>query len=229
MIAKLAFTLLMCLSLVQSGSSNLVAQTTLGGELYLVNRTYRLTEHFRPDDLVIPNVRRQSSAVALRPQAAKEIEELFAAAKEDGHRLIAVSGFRSFETQRIIYQRKVNTTGSVDKAQQLVAPPGASEHQLGLAIDIGCVSSSNLNASFGNSKEGKWVRQNAHHFGFIVRYQGRWTDVTGYAEEPWHLRYIGKDHATAVYHLDIPLETYIKRLAIIHYGEYIADATSVIE
>lgn len=226
MIAKATLAIWLGLGMLSSGFSSLVSQTSLGGDLYLVNRSYRLTEHYQPPDMVLPDVRRQSSAVSLRPNAAQALEEMFAAAQEAGHRLVAVSGYRSFETQRLLYQRKINATGSQAKAQLLVAPPGTSEHQLGLAIDIGRLSSSNLNAAFGKSKEGQWVRDNAHLFGFIFRYQGRWTDITGYADEPWHLRYIGVSHASAIHQLDIPLETYIQQLATLHYGEYLADAST---
>ena len=160
----------------------------------------------------------------MRAEAARMLENLFEEAAKNGHQLIAVSGFRSFETQRLIYQRKIRTSGSEEKAKLLVAPPGASEHQLGLAIDIGRKASDKLNAAFGKSREGQWVRENAHHFGFIVRYQARWTDITGYADEPWHLRYVGPEHARVIYERDIPLETYLRELSEMIYGELYSNA-----
>lgn len=136
--------------------------------------------------------------------------------------LVAVSGYRSYEQQKAIFARKQNTSGSTEKAMLLVAPAGASEHQLGLAMDIGRRSSSNLNGAFGKSKEGQWVRENAHLFGFIIRYKAEWTGITGYADEPWHIRYVGEEHAQAINALNVPLETYIESLALQSFGEYYA-------
>ncbi|NLM85701.1 MAG: M15 family metallopeptidase [Clostridiales bacterium] len=213
MIKQLLALLMLAASLGQGGVHTLVDQTNLGGTLYLVNRTYQLTQDYRPDDLVMPNVKRTSSEVLLRPEAASALESLFNAAKVEGHTLVAISGFRSYQTQRAIYQRKVSATGSKQRAQLLVAPAGTSEHQLGLAIDIGRKASTNLNASFGRSPEGQWVAANAHEFGFIVRYKAEWTEITGYADEPWHLRFVGVDHARAIVNRNEPLETYIQSLA----------------
>jgi len=104
-----------------------------------------------------------------------------------------------------------------------VAPPGASEHQLGLAMDLGRKGKTNLNAAFGSSEEGAWVRDHAHEFGFIIRYKADWSDITGYADEPWHIRYVGRDHAGRIHELDIPLEHYIEQLRLAYFGEYITE------
>lgn len=217
---QLLALLMLTLSLGQGGMNSLVDQTSLGGPLYLVNRTYRLSEQYVPQDLVMPQVRRNGSSVLMRPEAATQLEAMFAAAAEEGHKLMAISGFRSFETQRLIYRRKIDNVGSVARAQLLVAPPGASEHQLGLAMDVGRQSSAQLSASFGKSPEGQWVARNAHLYGFIVRYQAQWTAVTGYADEPWHLRYIGPEHAQAIWQLNLPLETYVEMLSMMHLEDY---------
>lgn len=221
---QLASLLLIALQIFQGSVFGLVDQTNLGGNLYLVNRTYRLSENYIPPDLVTLQVRRASGNIKLRSEAAGMLEKLFEEAAKNGHQLVAVSGFRSFETQRLIYRRKIKTTGSEDKARLWVAPPGASEHQLGLAIDLGRKTSNNLNASFGKSKEGQWVRENAHRFGFILRYQSRWTDITGYADEPWHFRYVGVEHAAVIFEREIPLETYIRELSEIMFGELYSNA-----
>lgn len=224
MLQQLTGILLIALSIFQGGIHGLVEQTSLGGNLYLVNRTYRLSESYEPQDLILPAVRRTGSSVKMRPQAAKMLEMMFEDAAQNGHVLVAVSGYRSFDTQRLIYQRKIKTAGSVEKAQLLVAPPGTSEHQLGLAMDVGRRSSDKLNASFGRSKEGQWVRENAHRFGFIIRYKAEWTDITGYADEPWHLRYVGVPHATAIFERDIPLERYVSELSEKMFGEMYSNA-----
>ena len=111
--------------------------TSLGGYLALVNRDYVLAADYEPDDLVRPNVKATNgSAILMRSEAAAALEELFAAAKDEaGLTLYAASGYRSYGTQSAIFERKIKNTGSREKAQRLVAPPGASEHQLGLAMD----------------------------------------------------------------------------------------------
>ena len=112
---------------------------------------------------------------------------------------------------RSIYERKIKNAGK-KAASLLVAPPGASEHQLGLAMDLGCKKNTSLTESFVNTEEGKWVAENCWRFGYIIRYKEEWTDVTGYAYEPWHVRYVGKEHAERIYQLDIPLEYYVAQL-----------------
>lgn len=224
MIRQLLAILMLVLSVGQGGIDYYADQTNLGGNLYLVNRTFRLTEEYQPPDLVTPSVRKAGSGIRMRSEAAGMLEAMFASASQEGFRLVAISGYRSYQTQKTIYQRKIKTSGSEQKAQLLVAPAGSSEHQLGLAIDIGRQASSKLNASFGKSPEGRWVGENAHRFGFILRYKAEWTPITGYADEPWHLRYVGVEHAGEIVRQNIPLETYIANLSISTFGEMLADA-----
>lgn len=213
MLAKLLSLMMAFLSMGQGVLDSYVQQTNLGGLLYLVNRQFPLTERFEPDDLLKPNVLLAYGDITMKADAARALEKLFAAAElEEGYRLMGVSGYRSYGRQRAIYQRKIDSTGSVKKAQLLVAPPGTSEHQLGLAMDVGRKASQNLNAGFGKSPEGKWLAANAHRFGFIIRYKAEWTDITGYAYEPWHIRYVGPEHAERIHQLDIPLESYVEML-----------------
>ena len=223
MITRLISLMTLCLTLAQSGTQLYVDQTSLGGELYLVNRTYRLTQNYQPDDLVKPEVKALYSGITMRKEAAGHLEELFLAAQEEGFNLVAVSGYRSYARQGAIFNRKVKTTGSKSKAELLVAPAGASEHQLGLAMDVARRGSTNLNQQFGLSREGQWLSENAHRFGFIQRYKTEWTDITGYANEPWHIRYVGIKHAGAIFQMNIPLEEYTQCLAKIQFGEYLAE------
>ena len=176
-----------------------------------MNRDYPLSRDYVPGDLVEPKLQRLPGHHP-RQEAARALERLFAAASEEGCHLMAISGYRSYGRQQAIYGRKIQNTGSAGKAQRLVAPPGASEHQLGLAMDVGRKSKQNLHFSFGDSKEGQWLARNAHRFGFIIRYQKQWTEITGYAYEPWHIRYVGEEHAARLYELDVPLESYVAML-----------------
>lgn len=212
------------LSLGQTALDGYVSQTNLGGTLYLVNRQYALTPEYEPPHLVRPDVPGAQSGTMMLEAPARALERLFAAARnEAGHELLAVSGYRSYARQAAIWQRKVNSAGSADKAQRLVAPPGTSEHQLGLAMDVARKGAANLNHTFGDSPQGKWVSDNAHRFGFIIRYKAEWTDITGYAWEPWHLRYVGEEHAGRIHAADIPLEHYLAQLSLAAFGHYIAE------
>ena len=213
MIAQLTALLMAMLTAFSVSLDSLAAQMAPGGYLMLVNRDYRLPAEYVPEDLVYPQVKHSGSAYQLRADAAVALEELFAAAQEEaGLTLYAHSGYRSYATQRDIYQRKVRNTKDLARARLLVADPGASEHQLGLAMDIKNKPSAALNAAFGKTKEGVWLAENAWRFGFILRYKAEWTQVTTYAYEPWHIRYVGREHAAILQEMDIPLEQYVEML-----------------
>ncbi len=170
-----------------------------------VNQKRTLSSSYKPKDLVLPNVRAMNSKSSLymREEAARALENLFDAAEEEGLYLYATSGYRSYSTQKSIYNPYSGYS----------APPGASEHQLGLAMDITLAEyGSRLYVKFGQSKEGIWVKENAHKYGFIVRYLEGKEDITGYKYEPWHIRYLGIELATELFEKGITLEEY--------YGEY---------
>ena len=212
MLAKLLSLLLTLLSLGQTAVDAYVNEACLGGNLFLVNRDFAIEADYVPNDLVTPKVLGGGEGTMLRAEAAEALEALFSAAKEEeDFTLVAVSGFRSYGRQASIHQRKIQSVGK-KQALRVSAPPGCSEHQLGLAMDIGCKNHVNLSGSFGDTPEGRWVAANCHRFGFIIRYKAEWEEITGYMYEPWHLRYVGRDHAARIYELDIPFEYYIAQL-----------------
>ena len=90
-----------------------------------------------------------------------------------------------------------------------MAPPAASEHQTGMAMDIGQRNKIHLEVSFRDTEGGKWCRENCWRFGFILRYGEEWEDITGYKFEPWHFRYVGKEYAKQIHEANIPLETWL--------------------
>ena len=192
-------------------SSSLTAaapQNDVDGLLFLQNRQWRVSKYFEPETVKagVPGQLQD-----MRADAAQALEEMFAACKkETGVTLKAVSGYRSYQRQATIYQNKLDRVGTKEKADEFVARPGASEHQLGLALDVGQKSDDvNLTSSFGRTKGGKWVAEHCWEYGFILRYQEGWEDVTGYAYEPWHVRYVGKENAKLIHEADMPLETYL--------------------
>lgn len=213
MLKRILSLILIFLSLGQESVRQMEDQLSLGGNLFLVNKEYMIGADYVPDDLVMPDVKKSSSAVLMRKEAAQALEEMFAAAKEEKITLVAVSGYRSYQTQRAIYNRRRKAAGKAH-VERFVAVPGASEHQLGLAMDVSRSKTAGLKASFGKTKEGIWLAENCYRFGFILRYRQEWEDVTGYGYEPWHIRYVGKDHALRIRELDVPLEEYVEALRL---------------
>jgi zinc D-Ala-D-Ala carboxypeptidase len=179
--------------------------------LVLATKNYVLPADFEPDNLVMPDVPfvfPGADQNFLRKEAASALEELFDAAKEESINIIARSGYRSYETQRFVFNRSVNKNG-YDYTSLYVAKPGMSEHQTGLAIDITSDSvNQKLVQSFGQTKEGKWLAENAHKFGFILRYREDKEDITQYSYEPWHFRYVGKETARIIYENNLSLEEF---------------------
>ena len=143
-------------------------------------------------------------------EARSAFNEMAAAAKLDGFELIAFSTYRSYDYQTGLYERYVERDGK-EAADRYSARPGYSEHQTGLAFDIGEVDQEQYFASseFGDTDAGKWVASNAHRFGFIMRYPEGKENVTGYMYESWHFRYVGVELAEEIYQQNISLEEYL--------------------
>ena len=180
----------------------------VNGLLFLQNRQWRVSEAYEP---ALRKADIPGQLQEMRVDAAAALESMFAdCVAATGEKLISVSGYRSYQRQATIYANKVESVGSKKKADEYVARPGASEHQLGLAMDVGQKSDDvNLTSSFGKTKGGKWIKEHCWEYGFILRYQEGWEDVTGYAYEPWHVRYVGKENAKLIHEADMPLETYL--------------------
>lgn len=148
-----------------------------------------------PGDLVAVPVP-YTNAPQLRSEASDAVGKLFRAAKtEAGLALASNSAYRSFSYQQGIYNDDVRTSGQA-VADGLTARPGYSEHQTGLAIDIGAESGAcSLKACFADTPEGKWLAANAWRFGFLLRYPADKVPVAGFSFEPWHYRYVGTELA----------------------------------
>ncbi len=180
--------------------------------IVIVNKKRSLPDGYIPPDLVVPNVAFSYSGVLekshMRKEAAAALEQLFAASKKDGLDLRAVSGYRSYKRQVAIYKNNVATKGQ-EYTDRVSARPGTSEHQTGLAIDVsGPGIGYGLEQSFGATKEGKWLKEHAPEYGFVIRYTENGESSTGYTWEPWHIRYIGKALAEDVTSKGMTLEQY---------------------
>lgn len=182
-----------------------VLQTDLEKDnLLIVNKFYYLEEDFIPDNLV--SIDSKYGRGEIKEEAYQAFLELYEkASKEDLHPYIS-SPYRSYNRQNQLYTNYSNKDG-INKADTYSARPGYSEHQTGLAMDLGTSNNTNIN-DFENSKEFEWMQKNAHKYGFILRYPKGKEYITGYMYEPWHYRYVGVEAATYIYEHNITYEEY---------------------
>lgn len=145
-------------------------------------------------------------------------EQMYSAAKKDGITLTPYSGYRSYDRQKRNYnnltdkymsQYNLSRTEAAKKAATVILPPGTSEHNLGLAMDI-C----NTYDSFANQKEYKWLTEHAHEYGFILRYTAEKKPITGIVAEPWHWRYVGVEYAEKIKNSGLCLEEYLDSIGV---------------
>jgi D-alanyl-D-alanine carboxypeptidase len=179
----------------------------------LVNKTYKLPDNFKPDDLVEPNIpfifQGKSDKRLMRKEAAGALEKLVAAAKKDGVSIAGVSGYRSQATQKTLFENYAKKDGE-EAARKYSAVPGHSEHQTGLAMDVsGSDGKCAASDCFAGTKEAKWLAEHSAEHGFIIRYPKGKEDVTGYQYEPWHLRYVGTKVAMEIAEKGVTLEEYM--------------------
>ncbi len=209
---KRLIILVVILGIFKFGFNNVNLVNSPNDIMVLVNYKNHLAKDYVPYDLVVPNIEftfnEESQKRQMRKPAAQAIERMFDEARNQGIYLYGVSGYRSAERQKQIYDNEVHALGEL-KAKQYVALPGESEHQTGLAMDIG-----KIDGKFGDSKEGKWVSQNAHKYGFILRYPAGKENITKINYEPWHFRYVGIKPATEIYNKGLTLEEYSKESPI---------------
>ena len=161
--------------------------------ILIANKTYPLPKSYAP---------------GWNTEGAAQLSVMFAAAQAEGIYLKMQSGYRSYIDQSIIYNDYVARDGQ-EAADRYSARPGHSEHQTGLAFDLTTTYYDGLWEGFADTPEGKWVAENCHKYGFIIRYPKEKEHITGYMYEPWHVRYIGVDKATAVYESGLCLEEYL--------------------
>lgn len=181
---------------------------------FLVNREYPLPEDYVPENLTTPDVLFPFSDTSIdkakmTPEAGEALALLFDAAYDEADlTLYGVSAYRSYARQYTIYATNLAVYGTAH-TNRYSAAPGRGEHQTGLAIDISCASEGfALETTFADTPEGIWVAENAHRFGFILRYPKEKEDITGYNYEPWHIRYVGTELAAYLYETGLTLDEY---------------------
>lgn len=177
------------------GNELLPQEPTVAEGIVIASKKYPLPSDYAPGE---------------SKEARAAFQEMAAEATLSGYTLIAFSTYRSFDYQTKLYDRYVTNDGQA-AADRYSARPGYSEHQTGLAFDIGeqHFEQHFARESFGETEAGKWVAANAHKYGFIMRYPNKSEKITGYMYEPWHFRYIGKELALQVYEANVTLEEFL--------------------
>ena len=183
------------------------------GLLILVNKENPIDKDYKPDDLkkikyYAPD--RDPSTRYMRAVAANAFHQLVDKAAEDGIELKMTTAYRSYDFQKLLFDSYVKKEGE-EAANKYSAKPGQSEHQTGLAVDVSSPSVDyQLSDEYGETKEGKWLADQAAQFGFILRFPKGKEDITGYQYEPWHIRYVGLTAAKEIHQQNITLEEYLQ-------------------
>lgn len=183
-----------------------------GDVLVLVNKLHAVSKNYKPTDMVaIKGSYTTNQGLEMKADAYKAFKKMRKAAKADGIRFKICSAYRTYSTQKWLYNNYLNTMGK--KLRDIrSAYPGRSEHHTGYAIDLVTKSTGwTLTQDFAKTSEGKWINKHCAEYGFIIRYPKGKTDITGYDYEPWHLRYVGVDAAEEITEQGITLEEYLKR------------------
>ncbi len=183
-------------------------------ELLLAN-----PDHVLPSDFEVQTAQVQGNFM-MDARVADVMKEMIADAKEEGVDLMICSAYRSISRQQELFDAEVavqmNSGKSKEEAERItatmIAVPGTSEHHTGLAADIVTPTHQTLDPEFADTAAGKWLKENAAEYGFILRYPEDKQDITKIIYESWHYRYVGVDHAIAITENGLCLEEYLEIL-----------------
>lgn len=184
--------------------------TDANWQMVLVNRHYIIRRDYKPQ--LAHSVTGDNNSKYLDYRVAPHYNEMYQAAAKDGIYLTTVSGYRSYELQKNNFENKINKyisqgydrVAATQAAAKIILPPGTSEHNAGLAMDI-----ISLEQSFENSKAFKWLMAHAQDYGFILRYPKDKEAITEIIYEPWHWRYVGIENAKKIKASGLCLEEYL--------------------
>ncbi len=190
------------------------------GDLILVNREHEYVfgendeeEFFSIYQYKNKNYKVKNITVSARMKVIEAMNVMFddfmaATGKKDVN---IISGYRTFDSQKSLYDRRVESEG-VEATDKYTALPGFSEHHSGYAVDFAIYTSEGLYYDFYGQDEYKWVLDHCYEYGFIERYQKEKKELTGFEAEPWHFRYVGAPHAYAMYDKELCHEEYMELL-----------------
>lgn len=178
------------------------------GLLVLANTKSLIPADYVPYHLIDINLRATNRGMQLRKEAAEALEKMFSAASDAGYTLYIKSAYRSYQTQNTMYQNRLE---KYNKDDGVVAAPGTSDHQTGLAVDIlnyAWTQQDGMRPEFSQTAEAKWMAENCATYGFILRYMEDKQDITGIIFEPWHFRYVGEEVAAYMMQNHLTLEEF---------------------
>ena len=164
----------------------------------LVNKYHLLNKDFQANDIVNVSSTYGYANNSLNKEAYEAFKQLANDAKKEGHTIVILSSYRTYEYQEKLWNR--------DKDDDYVARPGSSEHITGLAIDVSDYN--DKNDSFKDTESYTWMINNCYKYGFILRYPENKENITGYSYEAWHYRYVGTSLATKIYNEGITFDEY---------------------
>ena len=203
--------------------NSLMKAEDLGSEKTLSKDDWRLVlinkQHSIPDDYSF-KLGTIKGAMKCDERIIPDLFKMLKAAKGDGVNLVICSPYRDMNRQVVLFNRKVKAymkqgmtyMEAYEVTAHAVTVPGASEHQIGLALDIICDSYSSLNEGFGDTEAGKWLAKHSWEYGFILRYPKGKEYITGIEYEPWHFRYVGAEAAKVITQEEITLEEFVNSL-----------------
>lgn len=188
------------------------AKKDLPWYMVLVNGDHPMEEGY------VPELTELEPGYSVDSRIAKAAKEMLADAKKAGLQVIICSAYRSVERQENVFSDSMKTRiqegmdywDAFYETSQNVALPGTSEHALGLALDLISNQYTELDERQEQTREAKWLAENCHKYGFILRYPPDKTDITGIIYEPWHYRYVGVEDATKIMQMDVTLEEYLE-------------------
>lgn len=180
--------------------------------LVLVNGSHPMKEEY------VPELTEIQPGYSVDTRIANAARKMLADAEKEGLHVEICSAYRSVERQEQVFgdsmKERVKSGMSYWEAYEEtalnVALPGTSEHALGLALDLISNQYSELDEKQQETKEAKWLAENCYKYGFILRYPPEKTNITGIIYEPWHYRYVGKEHAAKITELGVTLEEYLQ-------------------
>ncbi len=178
---------------------------TSKGILMLVNRLYGLNKEYEVGDIVDVPVKYAYNGKKLSNILLDDLKNMCDEASQSGYTLVVSDGYRSYDEQEKLYNSYVSSNGR-SEADKVVARPGHSEYETGLSLDL--VPYNKNYDTPKASEEYIWLRENAHRYGFIFRFDQEKENLTGFKEYTWRLRYVGEDAATIIYNENICFEEY---------------------
>ncbi len=186
---------------------------TSKGELMLVNKFYKLSETYVPSDLVDVSLSYAYEGKQVSKVMYDSLTNMLDAAKESGYNLVVSQGYRSYADQEEAYN-DIEASSGVDYADKVAARPGHSEYQTGLSVVVKPLYTEG--SDMENSPEHTWILENAHKYGFILRYPKDKENITGFSYDAWRLRYVGSNTARIIHNENITFDEYYEYY--INYG-----------